>query len=118
MNSRTITVQGPFLIPEPTGNNQTLKLLCSDSGFVVRWVPITDCQLLIRPKTGEKRRITTSLMSNIKAIDAHDKTVLTFEELLVSEEPAKFPYLTWKPEEWFEYTPEESPDAQPGLDQG
>jgi hypothetical protein len=103
MNPKTITVQAPVQVPlAPKEGLHFLHVLCGDSGFVFRWVSLADSPLYIRPKTGEKRRLIMSATSNMSELPAHGKVVLTFEEILASED-GKPAYTTWKPDEWFEY---------------
>jgi len=43
-----------------------------------------------------------SLTSDISKLPKHGKAVLTFEEMLVSED-GKTTYTKWNPSEWFRY---------------
>jgi len=79
-----------------------LHVVCTDSGFQFQWVPLLDSPIYIRPETGDKFRLTMSLTSDISKLPKHGKAVLTFEEMLVSED-GKTIYTKWNPSEWFRY---------------
>ena len=104
MNARKVTVQAPPIFPKPPPGkgHAFVHVVCSESGFRFRWVPLNDSPIYIRPKTGEKCRLTMSLTSEISKLPKHGKVVLTFHELLVSNDGKKI-YRTWKPTEWFPY---------------
>jgi len=107
MNPRNITVQAPPLIPKSTNRAKGrafLHVVCTESAFRFRWVSLDESPIHIRPKTGEKRRLTMSLTSKISKLPKHGKVVLTFEEILVSDD-GKI-YNKWSPSEWFPYEEE------------
>ena len=100
MNPRKITVQAPPIIPKSPGKGFSfLHIVCTDSEFQFEWVPLNESPIYIRPKTGEKRRLTMSLTNDISKLPKHGKVVLTFEALLVSDSGEI--YKKWNPSEWF-----------------
>jgi hypothetical protein len=103
MNPRKITVQAPLQIPEAPNNSAAfLHVVCTDTGFRFRWIPVQESPIYIRASTGEKMRLTMSLTSDISKLPKHGKAVLTFEDILVSDD-GKTNYKTWNPSEWFQY---------------
>jgi hypothetical protein len=102
MNARKITFQAPVEIPEaPKVGAQHLYVLSDESGFHLKWVPLIECPLLERAKTGEKMHKTMSLTSDISHLPQHGKVVLSFEDILVSHDGRKI-YRSWDPAEWIE----------------
>ena len=107
VNPKKVTFQAPLTLPPSPSRTAKvgmcfLHVVDTEDGFALRWVPTTDCPIYANTKTGEKMRLTMSLINCIVENKQHDKVILTFEELLSSDDGKKI-YNEWKPSEWFKH---------------